>query len=243
MNEQQMLCKLLSGIFRKEITEKDLTEEIVSQAVEAVTQMRVENKQLQNLSVGVIFAMLEAIEKKDNYTCRHSDRVADICLKLGKKLGKNTSEQKALYYAALLHDVGKIGIPDDVIHKTSRLSNEEFETIKGHPVIGSEILNMITEIPEIDVGAKYHHERFDGRGYPEGLVGENIPEIARIVAVADCFDAMTSQRTYNNPMDLRQAREQFVLGSGTQFDPVCAQKMIEIIDEALAEGCTRGEEI
>lgn len=243
MDEREMLCALLSAICHREVAGDEITEETVTKAIGQVNQMRVENRQLQNLSVGVIFAMLEAIEKKDNYTCRHSDRVADICLKLGKKLGKSMQEQKALYYAALLHDVGKIGIPDDVIHKNTRLSDEEYNTIKGHPVIGSEILNMITEIPEIDVGARYHHERFDGHGYPEGLAGENIPEIARIVAVADCFDAMTSQRTYNKPMDLLQAREQFVKGSGTQFDPLYAQTMVEIIDEALAAGCTNGEDI
>ena len=129
-----------------------------------------------------------------------------------------------------MHDIGKIGIPDTIINKPGKLTDEEFAIIKQHPVIGSEILKSIESMPEVSVGARWHHERYDGKGYPDGLKGEAIPEIARIICVADAYDAMTSNRSYRKYLAQDVVREQIVQGRGTQFDRVVADKMLEIID-------------
>ena len=131
----------------------------------------------------------------------------------------------------LLHDVGKIGVPDEVINKQAKLTEEEFELIKRHPVVGSQILKNIREMPELATGARWHHERYDGKGYPDGLVGDSIPEAARIIAVADAYDAMTSYRSYRDVMPQDKVREEFKRCSGTQFDPRFADIMIKMIDE------------
>jgi putative two-component system response regulator len=136
-----------------------------------------------------------------------------------------------LEYAALLHDVGKIGIPDSIIKKSSGLTDQEYEIIKSHPVIGSQILSKITEIPNIEIGAKWHHERFDGKGYPDHLQGYDIPEVARIIGVADTYDAMASKRSYRDTLPQNIVRKEIEKGVGTQFDPAIAQIMLDIIDE------------
>ncbi|MBR5090986.1 MAG: HD domain-containing protein, partial [Ruminiclostridium sp.] len=125
---------------------------------------------------------------------------------------------------------GKIGVPIEILQKKSRLTDEEFEQIKQHPVKGGEILSVIKESPWLSIGARYHHERYDGKGYPEGLKGDEIPEIARIISVADAYDAMTSIRSYRDPIPQDKVREQIVKGSGTQFDPVYARLMVHMID-------------
>ena len=131
----------------------------------------------------------------------------------------------------LLHDVGKIGVPDAVINKPGKLTEEEYEEIKKHPVIGARILGNIREMPELVTGARWHHERFDGRGYPDGLKGGDIPERARIIAVADAYDAMTSSRSYRRRMEQSEVREQLERGKGTQFDPRFAEIMLRMMDE------------
>lgn len=236
MTPDVFLSGLLKEIYHSENDCFDLSEEFFEQTITQIKSMKMDNLKLSNFSVSIIFAMVKAIEQKDQYTCGHSERVADTCLKLCKKLEKNAAERRAIYYSALLHDVGKIGIPEQIINKTSKLTDEEFDIIKQHPVKGSKILSMITEIPGIDTGARYHHERYDGRGYPEGLQGEQIPEIARIIQVADCFDAMASRRSYHDPYPLTKIRDEFVKFSGIQFDPLIASKMIEILDEMLSQG-------
>jgi putative two-component system response regulator len=131
----------------------------------------------------------------------------------------------------LLHDVGKIGVPDAVINKPGKLTDEEFDQIKQHPAMGSRILANIEEMPKLSTGARWHHERIDGRGYPDGLKDLEIPEEARIIAVADAYDAMTSNRSYRRGMDQERVRDQIVQGKGTQFDPRFADIMLEMIDE------------
>jgi len=131
----------------------------------------------------------------------------------------------------LLHDVGKIGILDTIINKTSRLDDEEFAAIKTHAAVGADILKKIADIPELMIGARWHHERFDGRGYPDGLAGEEIPEVARIIAVADAYDAMTSNRSYRGSMPQEKVRAEIEKGRGTQFDPKFADIMVTMIDE------------
>ena len=131
----------------------------------------------------------------------------------------------------LLHDVGKIGVPNAIINKPGKLTDEEFAIIKTHPENGYKILNNIKELPKLANGARWHHERFDGRGYPDGLKGDEIPEEARIIAVADAYDAMTSNRSYRKPMSQETVKNEILKGRGSQFDPKFADIMIEMIDE------------
>ncbi len=175
-------------------------------------------------------ALASAIDAKDPYTNGHSRRVAEYSLKIARTVGKSEEECERVYFAALLHDVGKIGVPSSIINKKGRLTDEEFEQIKRHPVLGGQILSIIKQSPWLSIGARYHHERYGGRGYPEGLRGEDIPEIARIIAVADAYDAMTSNRSYRNAIPQHIVREEIVKGIGTQFDPVFARAMLRMID-------------
>ena len=175
-------------------------------------------------------ALASAIDAKDPYTNGHSRRVAEYSLKIAKAAGKSEEECERVYFAALLHDVGKIGVPSSIINKKGRLTHEEFEQIKRHPILGGQILSTIKQSPWLSIGARYHHERYGGRGYPEGLKGEEIPEIARIIAVADAYDAMTSNRSYRNAIPQHIVREEIVKGMGTQFDPEFGKAMLHMID-------------
>ena len=175
-------------------------------------------------------ALASAIDAKDEYTKRHSSSVAFYSTKIAQEAGKSEEECEKVYFAALLHDVGKIGVPDSVINKDGRLTDEEFAEIKKHPVLGNQILSSIQQSPYLSIGAHHHHERYDGRGYPDGLKGNDIPEIARIISVADAYDAMTSKRSYRDPLPQQTAREELVKGIGTQFDPEYAKIMIHLID-------------
>ena len=175
-------------------------------------------------------ALVNAIDAKDVYTHGHSARVAEYSRKIAELAGKSPAECEEIYYVALLHDVGKIGVPEAIINKEGKLTQEEFEKIKEHPVMGSQILQSITEYPYISIGAHFHHERYDGKGYPLGLKGTDIPEIARIVSVADAYDAMTSKRSYRDPIPQDKVREEFIEGAGSQFDPEFANYMRHLID-------------
>ena len=175
-------------------------------------------------------ALAGAIDAKDKYTNGHSRRVAEYSEKIARAAGKTDEECEKVYFAALLHDVGKIGVPLEILQKTKRLSDEEFEQIKKHPVVGGNILSSIHVSPWLSIGAKYHHEKYNGKGYPEGKKGNDIPEIARIIAVADAYDAMTSNRSYRDAIPQHIVREELVKGSGTQFDPEFAKIMIHMID-------------
>lgn len=157
-------------------------------------------------------------------------RVAEYSKQIAALTGKSPKECREIYFAALLHDVGKIGIPDTIINKEGKLTDEEFAAIKKHPVIGNQILSRITKSPYLSIGAHFHHERYDGRGYPDGLKGDDIPSIARIIAVADAYDAMTSRRSYRAPIPQQKAREEIVKGMDTQFDSQYARAMLHLID-------------
>ena len=186
---------------------------------------------LEKMNEKIVATIAKTIDARDRYTNGHSQRVAKYALELAKRMGKTEGEQREICYAALLHDVGKIHIPDAIINKPSRLSDEEFAHIKLHPLSGYYILRDIDEIALIAQGAKWHHERFDGNGYPNGLAGKNIPEVARIIGVADAYDAMTSNRIYRKIMPQEKVREEIEKGKGTQFDPEIADIMLRMIDE------------
>ena len=189
-----------------------------------------EQQKLQRLFEQTATALVNAIDAKDKYTHGHSARVAEYSRKIAELCGMDERQCLEVYYAGLLHDVGKIGVPASVINKDGRLTDEEYEMIRQHPVTGYQILKSIREYPFLSIGARYHHERYDGRGYPDGVKGTDIPDIARIVSVADAYDAMTSKRSYRDPIPQQKVREEFVKGSGTQFDPEYAKMMLHLID-------------
>lgn len=208
----------------------DLNETVERAKNQEIEFYKKEREQEHDMFEQTAEALASAIDAKDPYTNGHSRRVAEYSLKIAESVGKPEEECERVYFAALLHDVGKIGVPSSIINKKGRLSDEEFEQIKRHPVLGGQILSTIRQSPWLSIGARYHHERYGGRGYPEGLKGEEIPEIARIIAVADAYDAMTSNRSYRNAILQHIVREELVKGSGTQFDPEFAKAMLHMID-------------
>ncbi len=183
------------------------------------------------LSKEVMMALSKAVDAKDHYTNGHSERVAEYAREITRRLGGSEEDQDVIYAMGLLHDVGKIGVQESIINKRGKLSDEEFAEIKKHTVVGWNILKTITEIPGLSTGARWHHERYDGKGYPDGLEGEKIPREARIICVADCYDAMTSKRSYSSPKLQEEVKAELMRCSGTQFDPDIAKVMIDIIDE------------
>ncbi len=186
---------------------------------------------IRDLSNQIMITLANTIDAKDKYTKGHSVRVATYSREIAIRMGKSEEEANRIRYIGLLHDIGKIGIPVEIINKKGRLTDEEYSVMKTHPVIGADILKDMTELPEAVVGAHWHHERYDGKGYPNGLHGEEIPETARIIGVADAYDAMTSNRSYRNVLPQEVVRGEIEKGKGTQFDPKIADVMLEIIDE------------
>lgn len=188
-------------------------------------------ERLDRMNTNIIRALAYTIDAKDRYTSGHSQRVADYSLAIAKRMGKSEEEQKVIYYAGLLHDVGKIRVSEEVINKPGKLTVEEYDQIRIHPISGYHILKDIHEDVKIAYGAKYHHERYDGNGYPNGLEEENIPEIARIIGVADAYDAMASNRSYRNALPQEVVRSEIEKGRGKQFDEKIANIMLQMIDE------------
>ena len=197
----------------------------LSQEVEKKTE---ENEKL---FMHVVHSLADAIDAKDTYTNGHSGRVAKYSKEIARRYGYSEKAQSDIYMMGLLHDVGKIGVPDAVINKPAKLTDEEFAMIKNHPAMGSRILKNIKEMPALATGARWHHEKYGGGGYPDGLSGNDIPEEARIIAVADAYDAMSSRRSYRDVLPQEVVRGEIEKGKGTQFDPKFADIMLSMIDE------------
>lgn len=205
----------------------DLSHEVEKKAQEVIEQ----HERIKKIFLQVVKALSDAIDAKDTYTNGHSTRVAEYARKIAGRAGFSELEQENIYMMGLLHDVGKIGVPDAIINKTAKLTDEEFSIIKKHPAIGSEILGNITEFPQLAIGARWHHERYDGKGYPDGISGEAIPIEARIIAVADSYDAMSSTRSYRNVLPQSVIHKELEKGMGTQFSPEFAAIMLAMIEE------------
>jgi len=198
------------------------------------------NLKMERLSYQAMETLANTIDAKDNYTRGHSTRVAKYAREIAKRMGKDEKAQRTIYFMGLLHDIGKIGIKDDIINKPGGLTEEEFFSIRRHSTIGYDILRDMSEISDIEKGARWHHERYDGTGYPDGLKGEEIPEYARIICVADAYDAMTSKRSYRDAMPQFKVREEIKRGRGTQFDPRIADVILDIIDEDIEYSLREG---
>jgi HD-GYP domain-containing protein (c-di-GMP phosphodiesterase class II) len=183
--------------------------------------------ELQDLLMGVLHSLTESIDAKDPYTCGHSRRVAEISRRLASDFGFPPEQVQHIYLSGLLHDVGKIGVPDPILTKDGRLTEEEYEIMKQHPVIGGRILRRIRNLKPIISGVLSHHERLDGRGYPDGLSGQDVPIEGRIVGLADSWDAMTSHRTYRRALSIERAIQEIRDCSGTQFDPALSELFLQ----------------
>ena len=193
-------------------------------------QLHDKNEELERAYLDTIGILRQTVEAKDPYTRGHSDRVSEYSILIGKKLGLDEKTLHILKIGGLFHDIGKIGIPDSILLKESKLSDEEYSQIKNHPMIGVHMLGDAAIFTDILPIVKHHHERYDGRGYPSQLVGDDIPYVARIAAVADTFDAMTSKRSYRDSLPIDVVRAEIERCSGTQFDPNIAKVFLDIMN-------------
>jgi len=202
------------------------------------TQVETLKEEKKKISEQAARTILKALDCKDSYTFGHSMRVAYYSLVTGAEAGLTPEQMHELELSAIFHDIGKIGTPDAVLNKPSRLSEEEFLVMKQHPEKSSEILQEFPGFEKIAMNARYHHERFDGKGYPLGLKGNMIPIAARIILIADTFDAMTSTRSYRKGLSYEVAFDELIQFSGTQFDP----KLVECFIEGMRKEALKGEE-
>ena len=191
---------------------------------------------MRDLNMDVIRSYAMAVEAKDIYTRGHSELVARYARKLGRRLGVNGQELDSLYMAGILHDIGKIGIPDAILNKPSLLTDDEYEVMKSHPAVGHAILSKIGTLKGILPIVYHHHERYDGKGYPLGLAGEDIPFNARVMAVVDSYEAMTSDRAYRKALPIETVREIFHQGAGKQWDADMVTAWLELLEEEEKKG-------
>ncbi|MBO4281032.1 MAG: HD-GYP domain-containing protein [Lachnospiraceae bacterium] len=204
---------------------------VIIKNINATTEAVKAKDEVKTLSVEVMEALAHTIDAKDEYTKGHSVRVAKYSRMLAEKLGLSAEECENVYYMGLLHDIGKIGVPNAIINSTSKLTDEEYAIIKTHPGLGYDILQEIKSRPDLSIGARWHHERYDGKGYPDGKSGTDIPYLARIIAVADSYDAMTSNRSYRKYLSQDVVRSEIEKNFGKQFDEEVAKCMLSIMDE------------
>ncbi|MBE6759730.1 MAG: HD-GYP domain-containing protein [Ruminococcaceae bacterium] len=202
----------------------------VAFAVKA-SKARKSDEQNKAISIECLSAIVNTIDEKDPFSKGHSYRVAKYSVEIARRM--DLANLDKIYIIALLHDIGKIGIPDDVLKRVGRLMPEEYALMKQHTEFGRMILSQVTSVPGITEGAKYHHEHYDGSGYNEGLRGENIPLIGRIIGVADAYDAMTSPRSYRRGLSKAEAINELNRCAGTQFDPNVARIMVRMLNDGF----------
>ena len=192
-------------------------------------ELKEKNEELEKAYLDTIGILRQTVEAKDTYTRGHSDRVSEYSILIGKKLGLDENTIHILKIGGLFHDIGKIGIPDSILLKETKLDDEEYSQIKNHPSIGAHILGDVSMFQDIIPIVLHHHEKYDGHGYPSQLKGDDIPLVARIAAVADTFDAMTSKRSYRNSLPLEDVIAEIERCKGTQFDPNIADIFLDIL--------------
>lgn len=199
-------------------------------------------KEMERITIQAIMTVANTVDAKDDYTKGHSMRVAAYSEILAQRLGWSEEDIQNIYYVAMLHDVGKIGVPDAVLNKPFKLTDLEFRLIKGHTIMGAEILKDFKMFPNVSIGAKYHHERYDGKGYPEGLKGESIPLVARVIGLVDSYDAMTSNRVYRRRLNDNIVMEELERGKGSQWDPELVDIFVSLVKEGELERVWMPEE-
>ena len=216
----------------RRFTEKDIyyLNFIAQKAASAIESIALYENIYDNL-FATLYAFVAALEARDSYTKMHSTRVAEVAHRIGREMDCTDEELDVINFAGHLHDIGKIGIDDQILNKPARLTEEEYEKIKAHPAIGADIVGQLGLWEKEKVIIRHHHEFYDGRGYPDGLAGEEIPFLARIMSVADAFDAMASDRAYRKKMDKSKVVAIITECSGTQFDPVVVQAFLKVVDE------------
>ena len=205
---------------------------LIESGIKSIAQMneiKKINEELENAYLESIQTLRYTVDAKDTYTRGHSDRVSEYSVLIGKHLGLSEEELKTLRIGGLFHDIGKIGVPDSILLKETKLTDNEYSEIKNHPSIGAHILSTATIFKDIIPIVKHHHERFDGHGYPGQLQGEEIPYFARIAAIADSFDAMTSRRSYRDSLSIETVIQEFENGRGSQFDPELTDVLLDIL--------------
>lgn len=208
-----------------------LQEDLEHEVQKKTQELAAQHQKLERISMQIVKALSGAVDAKDTYTNGHSLRVAEYSKEVARRAGLSQKMQDDIYMMGLLHDVGKIGVPDAIINKPSRLTDAEYDVVRNHPVMGARILKNIKDFPALITGARWHHERYDGNGYPDGIKGENIPLEARIIAIADAYDAMSSRRSYRNVLSQEVVRSEIEKGRGTQFDPELTEIVLAMIDE------------
>lgn len=194
------------------------------------TELKSANEKLEKAYLETIKLLRYTVEAKDSYTRGHSDRVSAYSVLIGEELNLYNKDLSTLKIGGLFHDIGKIGIPDSILLKPSKLTEQEYNEIKKHPSIGRQIIANATIFKDILPIVTYHHEKYDGTGYPQGLKGKDIPFLARVVAVADAFDAMTSRRSYRDELDVDEVKKIIINCRGTQFDPEVADAFVNILE-------------
>ena len=200
---------------------------------ELFKQERVWARELERSYVATVLALSNAVEARDAYTGKHAERVAGYGLALAAAVGLEFERTPQIEFGFLLHDVGKVGVPDSILFKPGPLTPDEYDVMTRHPQIGVEILRHVDFLGDGMCVVRHHHERWDGRGYPDGLAGEEIPPAARVFAVADALDALTTDRPYRRATDWATARIEIIAGSGTQFDPAVVDALMELPDRAF----------
>jgi putative nucleotidyltransferase with HDIG domain len=205
--------------------DKALFKALSAQAAVAIERAKL-YQDLEEMYISTVKSLTAAIDAKDPYTRAHSERVTRFSLLIARELGLDEKIQKNVQLCALLHDVGNIGVPISILRKKDKLTDEDWNKIRRHPVLGAEIISPIRQLEELIPNIRHHHERYDGKGYPDNLKGEEIPLISRILAVADTFDALTSERPYRNGLSDKAALKEIEVCKGTQLDPVCADALL-----------------
>ena len=230
-------CDFVSKPFEPQIMLSRIKSTLELDGYRKDLQRRLDEKtrEMERITIQAIMTVANTVDAKDDYTKGHSMRVAAYAEMMAQRLGWSEEDVQNTYYVAMLHDVGKIGVPDAVLNKPFKLTDVEFRLIQNHTVMGSEILKDFKMFPNVSVGAKYHHERYDGKGYPEGLKAESIPLIARIIALVDSYDAMTSNRVYRRRLSDEIVMQELEKGKGSQWDPDLVDIFLELMKEGALE--------